>query len=109
SRDRFLAISAGGPPFAPSSFVFPNNEMRVPHPCAFCKGGPDAAASITLVMLRGLHRYYGADQLHLSRALAITAYLFCAPHEAATASSPYRFSRSYSYPRAGLTLLFLRL
>jgi len=31
---------AGGPPFLNALFFLSHSETRVPHPCAFCKGGP---------------------------------------------------------------------
>ncbi len=34
-----LADGAGGPPFIALTFFFSHNGTRVPHPCAFCKGG----------------------------------------------------------------------
>ena len=36
----------------------------MPRPCAFCKGGYDAACTIELVVPSGLHRTYGAHHLH---------------------------------------------
>jgi putative transposase len=36
----------------------------VPRPCAFCKGGYDAACTIGFIVPSGLHRTYGAHHLH---------------------------------------------
>jgi putative transposase len=41
----------------------PISERWVPRPCVFCKGGYDAACTMGFVP-SGLHRTYGAHQLH---------------------------------------------
>jgi hypothetical protein len=43
---------------------FPITKRGCPILAFFARVGRDAADRITLVMLRGLHRYYGADPLH---------------------------------------------
>jgi hypothetical protein len=48
----------------PFVFSLPVPEKRVPRPCAFCKGGYDAACTIGFVVPSGLHRTYGAHHLH---------------------------------------------
>jgi REP element-mobilizing transposase RayT len=48
----------------PSVSSLPVPEQWVARPCAFCKGGYDAACTILLVMPSGLHRTYGAHHLH---------------------------------------------
>ena len=53
----------GGWPALSVSFL-PVPELWVPRPCAFCKGGYDAACTMLLVMPSGLHRTYGAHHLH---------------------------------------------
>ncbi len=47
-----------------SVFPLPVPEQWVPRPCVLCKGGYDAACTMGLFMPSGLHRTYGAHQLH---------------------------------------------
>ena len=42
----------------------PVPELWVPRPCGFCKGGYDAAGTMSFIMPSGLHRSYGAHHLH---------------------------------------------
>ncbi len=58
---RFLA---GGPPLSTRCSSFPITKRGCPILALFARVGGDAADSLMVVMPRGLHRYYGADQLH---------------------------------------------
>jgi putative transposase len=42
----------------------PVTELWVPRPCVVCKGGYDAACTMSIIMPSGLHRSYGAHHLH---------------------------------------------
>ena len=52
------------PPSPRPLWFFPQRKCGCPILALFARVGRVAADSITLVMSRGLHRYYGADQLH---------------------------------------------
>ena len=61
-----LCTCLGGWPGLSPLFFFPVPELWVPRPCAFGKGGYDAADIMGLVMPSGLHRTYGAHHLHFN-------------------------------------------
>src|SRR5205085_437953 len=53
----------GGWPALAVRLSLPVTEPWVPRPCVFCKGGYDAAYTMSFVS-SGLHRTYGAHHLH---------------------------------------------
>ena len=58
------SVWRGGWPSLSTLPLLPIEELWVPRPCAFCKGGYDAADTMGFVMPSGLHRTYGAHHLH---------------------------------------------
>jgi hypothetical protein len=61
---RFLRVEYYEKGVAALRLSFPKMKCGCPILAYFARVGRDAAATIISVMPRGLHRYYGADQLH---------------------------------------------